>query len=168
MLELELNLERIASLAARNQNDNMRFRSFLKSLDDKKVDAVAHRIYRQLIEQIDCKKCGNCCKKLTTNVTDVDIGHLAKTEKITPAEFEAKYVEYDPNEHTKSLKGLPCRYFEGNKCSIYDYRPAECKDYPNVHKKFFSTRGFFMVGQYAICPIVFNVIENLKSELKFY
>ncbi|MDR0866741.1 MAG: YkgJ family cysteine cluster protein [Candidatus Symbiothrix sp.] len=64
-------------------------------------------------------------------------------------------------------KDIPCRYLNGKICSIYEERPNECRSYPNTHKSGFISRTWGMIENYEICPIVFNVMEGLKYELRF-
>ena len=81
--------------------------------------------------------------------------------------FTREHLDEDKYEGSWFLKATPCRYLDGKECTIYDIRPKECREYPYTHRRKFVTRTLGMISNYAVCPIVFNVLENLKAELKF-
>ncbi|MCK9399351.1 MAG: YkgJ family cysteine cluster protein [Bacteroidales bacterium] len=65
------------------------------------------------------------------------------------------------------LKGNPCIFLNGNKCEIYKSRPNDCKSFPHLQKRGFTTRLIGIIEYSMICPIVFNVFEELKIAMKF-
>jgi uncharacterized protein len=138
----------------------------LKSQDSAKIDKIVHRIYEEVIEQIDCTKCGNCCNSLRPSVTKKEIVRLSKIDNLSFNDFVNIFVEKSDEENIKYLKDTPCKYLKENKCIIYSDRPEDCKSYPHIHKKDFNTRTLFMIENLEICPIAFNVYERLKSEMK--
>jgi Fe-S-cluster containining protein len=79
----------------------------------------------------------------------------------------SRFVEKDKFEDTKYLKDSPCKYLVDKVCMIYVDRPEDCKSYPHTHKRNFISRTLGMIENYGICPIVYNVYENLKVELRF-
>jgi len=163
---LETNLLKIKQLASIREDENFRFRTFLKGKDGDKVDKIVHRLHKEITEQIDCTICGNCCCQLKTELHQEDIDVLARMENITPENFKEKYCEKDVFNDTL-LKSLPCRYLEGKKCSIYENCPKECKQFPYTDKKGFVSRLLGMINFYEFCPIVFNLMEKLKDEMRF-
>lgn len=167
MLPVEMDLSKIEKLSIQKENENFKFRAFLRSLDSLEVDRVVHRLNRKVSQAIDCTECGNCCHSLVPGVTEEEITRLAALDNITPEEFDKKHLEDDKFAGTKFLKAIPCRYLEGKICSVYDLRPHECRSYPHLHKKGFVYRTLSVISNYGICPIVFNVMENLKIELNF-
>lgn len=164
---MELDLDRIKQLSKKREEENFAFRSFLKIQDSKKVDGIVHDIHNEINAQIDCTKCGNCCGELRPWVDDDDIERLANIDKIPKGEYIEKFVEKNESEGDRYLKSMPCKYFDGKKCSIYPDRPGECRDYPFTHKDEFTSRLFGVIDDYVICPIVFNLYERLKREMRF-
>ena len=80
--------------------------------------------------------------------------------------FRERYLREDEENPSHYIfKELPCPFLRNNKCSNYGYRPKDCKSYPHLHKKDFIFRLWGVVENYEICPIVFNVYEQLKIEL---
>ncbi|KPA10890.1 Fe-S-cluster oxidoreductase, partial [Candidatus Magnetomorum sp. HK-1] len=63
-------------------------------------------------------------------------------------------------------KTTPCPFLKNNNCSIYGYQPDSCRYYPHLHKDEFAARTIGVIENYEVCPIVFNVFERLKKELK--
>ena len=167
MKPLELNIEKITRISKQKENENYKFRSFLKGKDPDKVDKIVQRLNKEIVEQIDCTTCGNCCKNLRPCVTDKEIDYLSVIDNMTHEQFVSNFIEADQFDESRYLKDTPCKYLEDKKCSIYADRPKDCKSYPHTHKRGFTSRTFFMIENYGICPIVFNLFEQLKRELRF-
>lgn len=167
MNQLELNLEKIAIIGAQKEDENFDFRVFLKGLDFAQVDKIVLRIDKEIRDKIDCTKCGNCCISLRPCVTDSEIDVLSRIDNVTQPEFVNGFVEIDSFEGIKCLKDTPCKYLVDKSCSIYTNRPEDCKSYPHTNKTRFVTRTHRMIENYGICPIVFNLFEQLKKELKY-
>ena len=167
MKQLELNIEKIAIIGAQKEEENFDFRAFLKGLDFEQVDKIVHRIDKPIRNQIDCEKCGNCCKSLRPCLTDFEIDTLSQIDKLPQQDYINRFVEIDNFEGIKYLKDTPCKYLADKSCSIYPNRPEDCKSYPHTQKTEFITRTFGMIENYGICPIVYNVFEQLKQELNY-
>ena len=163
---IETNLSKIQHFVAIREDENYRFQSFLKSKDSNKVDQIVHRLHDELTLQIDCTLCGNCCCQLKPELHPEDIAILARLENVSPESFQENYCE-EAEFSEIYLKTIPCRYLENKKCCIYENRPEECKTFPNSGKERFTSRLYSMIGFYEICPIVFNLMERLKDELRF-
>jgi uncharacterized protein len=159
-------LKLIEKLSRRNEDRNWNFRSYLKMQDDKEIDRLVKPIYESVVNDIDCLACGNCCRKLLPVITKDDIGRLEKEFGITDKEIIGKYTQSD-EENELRLKGEPCVFLQGNACQVYKNRPNDCESFPHIHKKGFTTRLFGMIEYYGICPIVFNVYEELKFAMRF-
>ena len=159
-------LERIKLLGELNHDENFDFRSWLKMQDTDKVDKIVHQLNQKYSAQIDCTTCANCCFVLKTLVTKKDIKKLALSLKIAENEFRKEYVETN-REGDMMLKELPCSFLENKKCTVYPYRPHDCRSYPHLHKREFTHRLFGVIENYSVCPIVFNVYEELKVRLGF-
>jgi len=164
---LETNLTTILALAAERENENDDFRSFLKKQDSKKIDQLVHVINADITPKIDCTECGNCCKTLMINITSEESERLATHLKMTVPDLKSKYIE-------ESLQGkmitntIPCHFLGGTKCTIYEERFTECRDFPHLHKDNFTDRLFGTLMYYAMCPIIFNVVEELKMQSGFH
>jgi uncharacterized protein len=164
---LELNLEKIKLLVEQNEEQNWRFRSFLKFEDDRKIDRIVHRLYQKISQDIDCTQCGNCCRELNPLLTKKEIKLLANFIDISEDKFVEHYTELDATENKLGLKETPCSFLKDHKCTVYECRPSDCRSFPHLHKREFTTRLINVLQSYSICPIVFNVYEHLKNEMRF-
>jgi Fe-S-cluster containining protein len=52
-----------------------------------------------------------------------------------------------------------------NRCTVYEFRPEDCRSFPHLHKDEFVFRLIQAVQNCSICPIVFHVFERLKNDL---
>lgn len=159
-------LEEIKRISILDENKNWKFRSFLKMRDPAKIDQMVKPIYDSVLKQIDCTFCGNCCIEMVPLIKSEDLKKLESELCISKTEILGKFVS--KNEFSEmELKGKPCPFLKGKLCGIYDNRPEDCVSFPHIQKKGFTTRLIGMIENMGICPIVFNVIEELKYELRF-
>jgi uncharacterized protein len=169
MAEMITDLETIARLAQRNERKDFAFRSFLKGELDwssRKLDALVHEIYRSVTSEIDCTECGHCCRVMMPSLHPGDAERLAQRFGTDTQEFEDRYVIADEFGE-QALAETPCPFHDGMKCTVYEDRPRDCRDYPHLHKKDFSTRLLAVLENAEICPIVFNVLEQLKERFNW-
>jgi Fe-S-cluster containining protein len=167
MRHLELNLEKIKLIAKEREEENYNFRLFLKGCCSDEVDKIVHQLNNEIISQIDCRECGNCCVALRPCVNDEDINYLSQLEKVSAKVFCQQFVVKDDFENVQYLKNMPCRYLKDKQCSIYERRPLDCRSYPHTQKTGFTSRTHSIIENYEICPIVFNLYELLKSKTHF-
>ena len=60
----------------------------------------------------------------------LSFSHL--TKKIKPSDFTDKYLKID-EDFDYILKKVPCEFLlKDNSCSIYDFRPKACREYPQI------------------------------------
>jgi hypothetical protein len=159
-------LDTIKQLGERNEKVNYRFRSFLKGKDSAPLDRTVHELFQLYSSKIDCTKCGNCCTLLKPLIHNNDIKILAPLTNKTNQDFKEDYILTD-EEGEMHFKDLPCPFLLNKKCTVYDSRPTDCRSYPHLHKKDFLSRLFGVIDNYSICPIVFNVYEDLKYNFHF-
>jgi uncharacterized protein len=164
---LELDLEKIKRFAERNEEKNWRFRAFLKFRGGGKIDRIVHELYHEISQEIDCTQCGNCCMGLSPLLTKKDVKLLANFINMPQDKFREHYTEFNHDENKLRLKENPCAFLKDNKCAVYECRPSDCRSFPHLHKREFTTRLINVLRNYSICPIVFNVYEQLKIEMRF-
>lgn len=157
-------LDKIKYYSEKNDNRNYKFRSFLKSVDKdvSEIDAIVHDILKDIVKQIDCTACANCCKKMGALVTKDDMHRISRGLKISEDELINKYLEFDKEENEYCINKKPCPFLQDNKCTIYEIRPEECQSFPHLHKDEFVFRMSGVISNCSVCPIVFNVYEELK------
>ncbi|OIQ97361.1 flagellin N-methylase [mine drainage metagenome] len=153
-------------MAVVKQTENDNFTSFLKTLDSKAVDDMVHQLNETISALIDCTNCGNCCKTLMINVTDGEANTIAGYLHQTRKKFDEQYVEKGVN-GMMIMNKMPCHFLNENKCTVYENRFSGCREFPAMHLPDFQERLFTTFMHYDRCPIIFNVVEQLKNQLAF-
>jgi Fe-S-cluster containining protein len=159
-------LETISTSAAELEAENEAFLFFLKERDHAQTDRAVHEINDLVSPKIDCTACGNCCSSLMINVTEPETLSCSKHLDMPVADFKEKYIEVSQGGQM-IINTIPCHFLENTRCSIYENRFTECRDFPHLHKPGFTTRFFSTMMYYSMCPIIFNVVETLKEKLGF-
>lgn len=159
-------LETICKIASEKEDENDRFRIFLKQQDGEQIDLIVHQLNDLVSGEIDCTQCGNCCKSLMINVEKEETVLLANYLQISPLDFKEKYLE-ESDQGQMVINSIPCHFLSGTICSIYQHRFIDCREFPHLHKPHFTHRLFGTLMYYPVCPIVFNVVEKLKNILGF-
>jgi Fe-S-cluster containining protein len=162
----QADLSIIAAAAEEKEEENLGFLPWLKGADDTALDDKVHALNVTVSAAIDCTACGNCCKTLVINVTRDEIVNLGTALGMSPEAIKETYIE-------ESLQGacymntMPCNFLSDNKCTIYAARFTECRDFPHLHKPGFRQRLLGTLGHYGRCPIIYNVVEELKTDLGY-
>jgi Fe-S-cluster containining protein len=166
-MKIETEIQKIEQLSKQRERVNWAFRSFLKASDLSvaKVDSTVHDLFRQLSAQIDCTQCGNCCKVVQPSLTVADIKRLARQLELTTNEFKLRLLKEKDKGEGFVFKVQPCPFLKGNRCTVYENRPRDCRSYPHLNKREFVFRVNQAFSNCSVCPIVFNVYEGLKQAL---
>ncbi|MCC7154000.1 MAG: YkgJ family cysteine cluster protein [Bryobacterales bacterium] len=162
-------LVQIRRLGEQKRPENERLRRHLKThrYVERRLVQIAHDIQ----DRIDCAQCANCCRVATVQLIERDIPPLAKFLGISEARFKRDYTMPD-DEGRLSLKWTEesgCVFLSGNDCSVYEVRPASCRNFPHLVKGEgpVSTRMWQFIDRACYCPIVYNALEAWKPEVGF-
>jgi Fe-S-cluster containining protein len=166
-LKLQTDPKVVTKLAEECEEENWRFRSFLKGvdLDIAELDAIVHRHYEDVSSQIDCCACGNCCREALPLINTSDVARLASGLNLSEADVINRFLVPEEEKEAFTFNKTPCPLLEENRCTAYPSRPNDCRSFPHLHKEEFVFRLIQAVENCWICPIVFNVFARLKSEL---
>lgn len=153
--------------SARKQDSIFDFLRWLKTYKSiSRVDKVARESHEEIFAQIDCTKCANCCKTMSPQVKPADVKRISAFLEIPEKEFVEKYLKTgDENEYL--MNALPCPFLKDDKCSIYEVRPKDCRDYPHTTKQGFTTRRYMHQGNTEVCPAVYQIIETMKDRFNW-
>lgn len=165
---MEKDIRKIEQQARLREDENWRFRCYLKASDlpASRIDALVRKLYQEVSAQIDCTNCGNCCRVMQPLLTDADIKRLAAHLGLPVKQFRDDFIEVGSEKGAVAeFSTMPCPFLRDNSCSVYDCRPRDCRSYPHLHNKDFVFRMNQAYDNCSVCPIVFNVYEGLKSEL---
>ncbi len=161
---MEKNLDKIKKLARQKEEKNQEFRLFLKGSNHYQIDKIVHELYQKYLLIYDCKKCANCCKELIPALIQEEKVKIAEYLGMSNKKFKDNYIERKtPVGYV--LKGSECPFLDNNECSIYECRPEVCSSYPHLHKENINNRLLSIMDNSHICPIVYNVLEDLKKKL---
>ena len=162
-------LVQIRLLGEKKRDENLRFRSYMKSRDHS--DRILRRIAEDVEQQIDCRQCANCCRVATAKVTERDIDRLARHFRLKPERILADYVVESEDEGfiLRRRENGECVFLDGNDCTVYEARPEVCQRYPHLVRGngSIASRMWSMVDRASVCPIVYNSLEAFKQHLRF-
>ncbi len=164
---METDPQVVALQAAAQEDENWRFRTFVKTLlrmPEGRLDALAERLGREAEARMDCTSCGACCRANHVPVSDKEVARLAERIHLDVAAFGERYLDRDDDDH-QALDANPCPFLAERICSVYEDRPEACRGYPYIGGNIRSR----MIGiiERASCPIVFEMLEQLKRHLGF-
>ena len=160
----DLNL--IASKSNELAEENDRFSHYLKNDQIQGLDQKVFELNHQISALIDCQQCGNCCKTLMIVVTDEEAETVSTALDQSRLQFDQQYLEKGST-GLMIMNTMPCHFLKANSCTIYSNRFEGCREFPALHLPDFNKRIFTHLMHYERCPIIFNVMEQLKFDLNF-
>ena len=163
-------LVQIRALATQKEDENWRFRGFVKSsnLDPDEMDRQVFETTRRVWADIDCTTCANCCREVRPTFSQVDVSRLAARLGVSQQKFIDAYLQPAEDETNPwETRTTPCPFLSDNRCSVYEDRPADCKRYPYLYEPEFAFRAMAMIERTFTCPIVYEVFEELKQSWGF-
>jgi len=127
------------------------------------IDKLFHPTHDKVFSQTNCLVCANCCKTSSPIITNKDIDRIANHLRIKPGDFVRDYLKIDEEEDYVFQK-TPCTFLnEDNTCSIYEYRPKACSEYPHTNRKNMVEILSLTEKNALVCPAVFNIIELINE-----
>jgi len=146
--------------------ENDQFQTFLREINSLALDKAVLTLSASISPKINCTSCGNCCKSLMVNIDEEEANNLAKHLGQSRALFDENYISKGESGRMV-INSIPCHFLVENSCSVYEHRFAGCREFPAFHIPEFNKRLFTTYMHYDRCPIIFNVMENLKEVLAF-
>ena len=135
----------------------------LKKKKPRTLDNVVHGLHDEAFDKFDCLDCANCCKTTGPLFTQKDINRIASQLKLSPIQFINKYLRVD-EDNDYILQKVPCSFLgEDNYCSIYEFRPKACREYPHTDR--INQLGILKLTEknINICPAVANIFIQLAK-----
>lgn len=158
-------INNLPALAEKDKKKNKEFFSRLKKKPPGRLDDTVQNIHEEVFANINCLNCANCCKTLGPRITDKDIERIAKHLKIRPSDFTEKYLRID-EDNDYVFKSMPCPFLEAdNYCSVYEARPAACKNYPHTDRKKFVQLLDITLKNTSVCPGVYEIVSQLREKI---
>ena len=161
-------LVQIRRLGEKKRDENMKFRVYLKTHEW--VERQFRRAAQEVEDQIDCRQCAECCRVTEIEPTDRDIEKLARFLRIKVRDFIEQYT-MTAKDGSRILKRTEagCVFLDGNDCTVYEARPADCDRFPHLIRGAGSipSRMWQFVDRATYCPIVYNWMEAAKDLTRF-
>lgn len=143
------------------------YKKTVKSLKKKKpkdLDQRFAKIHEEVFQEVDCLTCANCCKTTSPMFFDKDIERLASHLKMKPGQFIESYLFLD-TDGIYALKSSPCPFLgEDNYCSVYEYRPKACREYPHTNHRKMVTKLELALKNTEICPAVEMILKRIENQ----
>ena len=90
---------------------------------------------------------------------------MASALRKKPGDIVAQYLRID-EDNDYVFKSMPCPFLcSDNYCSIYENRPAACREYPHTDRRKFIQITDLTIKNSETCPAVFEILSRLKKEL---
>lgn len=165
-------LVQLRVLAQRKEDENWRFRQFLKTRCDLEPEQIDQRVFEateRVWAGIDCTTCANCCREVKPSFSEQEVSRVAARLGIDRRQFIDQWLERTEagDENPWQTRTKPCPFLKDNQCSVYEDRPGDCSGYPYLYEPDFVFRTVGMVERTFTCPIVYEVMEKLKGALGF-
>ncbi len=148
------------------KKENQFFFKKLKNKPPKHLDTLFHQAHESVFKQTNCLACANCCKTTSPIFYQKDIERAAHALRLKPGSFIQTYLEMD-EEGDFVLKQAPCAFLnKDNYCSIYQYRPDACREYPHTNRKKMRQILDLTYNNTLVCPAVLKITELVKEKIK--
>jgi Fe-S-cluster containining protein len=163
---LKPQLNELGKLAKDKHNENKKYFDKLKKKTPKNLDYVMQDLHEAEFKKTDCLECANCCKTTGPLFTLADIERISKHFRQKPQQFIDQYLRID-EDNDYVLQQVPCTFLGAdNYCSVYDYRPQACREYPHTNQSKIHTIFKETLNNTEVCPAVFQIVERLKQIYK--
>ncbi len=134
---------------------------YLSRFHIKNFDHVIAQYQDEAFQEIDCLKCGNCCRQRSPVFSETDLKRLAKALGFQRDAFVRDTLERDQDGNWV-LKSLPCPFLnDDNTCQAYDVRPKDCEAYPYCAERGAQRALGRLARNATICPVAYMVAERL-------
>lgn len=160
----------IRRLAEQHAAEDVEFRRFVHNhhVSD---HPLRERVAR-LLSCFDCRECANCCRETRVPVSDREIEAIAADLKMESGRVKQLYTERgdSPDEILLKQADDACVFLDGGLCLVYDARPEPCRQFPAIalHADLLGNRMSSVCRQAAICPVVFEALEEFKHLVGFH
>jgi uncharacterized protein len=130
------------------------------------------QIAGEVVKEIDCTACANCCRETVVTLGPEEIAAIAGYLGISAELALRQFTRPDPEDSASRVlkQGQNgCVFLDGNLCLIYEVRPEACRAFPHVGpgRHSLGARLSSLYRRGWICPIVYNAFEQYKQRLGF-
>ena len=151
--------------AKQKENENIRFRTFLKSrADEDELDQQFYDLHVKLFSNYDCSRCRNCCKECHGTFSHDELDKCAAALDVTKDDFIKKYLNKSMEWGEYQTKNMPCDFLLANgECKLGESKPKGCKEFPHTNKPERLQSLYSVLNVASVCPVAFEIVEQLKK-----
>ena len=162
-----INIDKLAIMANRKEDENLRFRSYLKGHTDPDIlDRQFKELHEKYFKIYNCKDCRNCCKKLNTLMTEEELDNICKYLNLDKEKLINEELKVTDGRYT--FKCDRCKFLDdNNNCLVENCLPESCRDYPFTNKEDRLFSLYSIIDNAGICPVVYEILEELKKIYHF-
>jgi uncharacterized protein len=158
-----MDLKKFRITSARKRKSLSAFLDKLDTLVPEDMPKIVAKADATVWQDINCMDCANCCKTMTPTFTKKDIKRISAHLEMEPKAFMDKWLIKEADSGDWVNKKQPCQFLKGNKCSIYDVRPADCAEFPHHNKKPFDAYNETFKNNLPHCPATMTLVERVKK-----
>ena len=164
-----IKIEELENLANSKREENFKFRTFLKNhADPGALDEQFKQLHNKYFSIYDCSKCRNCCKQCYGLIPLDEIEKDANKLNLSVDEFKEKYLQSEIEDKCFKTKNYPCDFLQNNECILKECKPETCKSFPHTNKENRMGSLWGIIDNTEICPVVYEIIEELKKLYSFH
>ena len=154
----------IRALAAAKESENLDFRRHI-NVHHPPPHLLA-QIAAKVTAAIDCTQCSNCCRETLVEVSEGEVGAIARFLNMDVDEVVRQYT-LGGRMLRQNSDG--CAFLDGNLCMIYAVRPQACREFPHLTLAHTTLGGRIssLERNAWLCPIVYNALEAFKHALGY-
>lgn len=136
----------------------------LRARPPRDLDARFHALHEEVFRRTDCLTCANCCRTTSPIFRDRDVERAARRLRMGAAAFEAAYLRRD-EDGDLVLQSAPCPFLDlgDHRCSIYEDRPAACREYPHTDRKNMAAILPLTLRNAHVCPAVAEIALRIAG-----
>lgn len=162
---MEIDLQKHAERARNAKKANKKYFAELRRRPPAVLDRAVHKLHDEVFAETDCLDCANCCKTTSPIWRDKDIERAAAFLGLRPGRFIEKYLHLDAD-GDYVFNYTPCPFLNAeNYCSIYEFRPKACREYPHTDRKQFHQILSLTLKNTEICPAALEIVRRLRLVL---
>lgn len=134
---------------------------YLGQFHIKNFDHVVADFSEEVFSEIDCLKCGNCCRTIGPKMNEPEIKRACKAYGFELKSFVAtKLVRHE--ELGWMCSSMPCPFLEeDNACGIYAERPKDCDDFPYMTQRSIQRDLGRLAFNTEFCPAAYLIAEKI-------
>ncbi len=158
--------EHFKERARSKRRENKAFFGKLKKVEAKALTNQFHALHEEVFAETNCLACARCCRATGPLLTKTDIDRIASKQGKSRAQFEKEYLRID-EDGDWVMKTLPCPFLDrsDNKCTVYDYRPKACREFPHTDHPNMKKILDLTETNVRHCPAVFEMVERMKARM---